>query len=526
MAAGIPVQPVGAPRRRGGRLPLLAILLGALAAGAAPSATLVRYSFDDGAFDTGPDTFAVFQKARGRVRLTGAFRYSGYRSVEIRDSAGDRAFPELQGYFPLRRSGTIYVHFALMTADANEQLNIPLAGPEWFTLAKDGIAFWLQTRGGSLFHHSDSMPKRLLPLSPLTWYLVDVAYDIDGGTYDLEIRQENLVAPLVSLNKQLNAFNEAGSAVDKFSFIDDHGHDTSNVVYYVDDVLVTLDQPIDLAPLVAPGRRKLFVDMFHDAVRALHGRPGCLPSTELSDFGLTPSLVQEIKEAGLLPALETLLAGARLPAVVPAGAPAGPARLPGAVRTWREGCEALRGGDAAAALARFSSAAAENRDAGLFELSEVLALAALHRREEADGRLSMIYGTWADDRALRPPSEKLAEDRRFECALVAWSRQIDWPLVQSLRARFPDDWAGCLHEAFLPEQYYSVLLWKKSHADAALLDGDARGALRAYEDATRTRPPDAWLLAKLSDVYFLLGDAETERALREELYGRLDVDKD
>ena len=70
-----------------------------------PSSILVSYSFDDNGLDTGPDTFAVFQKAQGLVTLSTAQRWSGYRSVELRDVAGDGDFPELQGYFAQRSKG-------------------------------------------------------------------------------------------------------------------------------------------------------------------------------------------------------------------------------------------------------------------------------------------------------------------------------------------------------------------------------------------------------------------------------------
>ena len=64
----------------------------------------------------GPDTFAVFRAAHGRVALSSAFRLSGYRSVEISDVAGNGDFSELQGYFPEQRSGRVFAHFALLTA--------------------------------------------------------------------------------------------------------------------------------------------------------------------------------------------------------------------------------------------------------------------------------------------------------------------------------------------------------------------------------------------------------------------------
>ena len=123
------------------------------------SNVLVSYSFDDAQLATGPDTFAVFARSRGTVRLNAGNRLSGYRSVEIRDVAGDGDFPELQGYFPPRSKGKLYLHFAFMTATPFEEFNIALAGPQWFNLRKDGIGFWLKTREGHLCQVSDSMPK-------------------------------------------------------------------------------------------------------------------------------------------------------------------------------------------------------------------------------------------------------------------------------------------------------------------------------------------------------------------------------
>ncbi len=193
------------------------------------SPVLVAYSFDEETLAAGPDTFAVFEHAHGSVHLSPEFRVCGYRSVEIRDVPYDHAFPELQGYFPLRKSGRLYVHFALLTADPQQSLNIALAGPQWFSMQKDGIGLWLKTRNGFLYHVSDSMPKKLLLMRPFTWYLVDATYDVGAGIYELAIREEGSREPLVSLAAQKNATSQPGSAVDKFSFIGDTGEDTSSV---------------------------------------------------------------------------------------------------------------------------------------------------------------------------------------------------------------------------------------------------------------------------------------------------------
>lgn len=242
---------------------LLIFLAGSLAAQAAaqkPSPILVSYSFDDGKTDTGPDTFSVFRNARGNVQLSNAFRLSGYQSVEIQDVAGDKDFPELQGYFPVRGDGWLVVHFALLVVDPREELNVALAGPGGFRLAKDGMALWLATRDGELIHTSDSMAKRLLPLKPFTWYGIDVDYDVARGRYDLRVFEEGIEKPVLSLENQPNATSQPGSAVSVFSFIGDNMDDLSNVTYYVDDVVVATDRDIVLPRFIAPGRRKFFVE--------------------------------------------------------------------------------------------------------------------------------------------------------------------------------------------------------------------------------------------------------------------------
>jgi len=237
-------------------LALLPLLLGA----AAPSPILVSYSWDDGNVETGPDTFSVFRNARGHVQLSNAFRASGTQSVEIRDVAGDGDFPELQGYFPKRHDGYLLIHFALLVTDPQEELNIALAGPQGFRLAPDGIAFWLFTRGGELVHMTDSIPKRLLRLTPFTWYGVDADCNLETGRYDLRIFEEGNAKPRIALRGQPNAIAQPGTAVDKFSFVGDYGKDHSNVTYYVDDVVVATSHEVALPPFVAPGRRQFLAD--------------------------------------------------------------------------------------------------------------------------------------------------------------------------------------------------------------------------------------------------------------------------
>jgi hypothetical protein len=280
------------PTSRAAVLPLLACLAAAPAMAAEPSPILVSYSFDDGKTDTGPDTFSVFRNARGNVQLSNAFRASGYQSVEIRDVAGDRDFPELQGYFPERRDGWLVIHFALLVTDPQEELNIALAGPGWFTLNQDGISFWLSTRDGDLLHTTDSIPKRLLRLKPFTWYGIDADYDIVRGRYDLRIYEEGIEEPVVSLKDVPNAGSHPGSAVSMFSYIGDL-KDRSNVIYYVDDVVVATDRKIKLPRFIAPGRRQYFVDRLPAAAAA----EGEAAAVRLERQGDEAFRVRDLREA-------------------------------------------------------------------------------------------------------------------------------------------------------------------------------------------------------------------------------------
>ena len=501
------------------------------------SRALVSYSFED-ELATGPDTFAVFQRSAGRVNLTRALRFSGYRAVEIEDVAGDGEFPELQGYFSLRESGKVYAHFALLATDAQETLNVALAGPRGFALGKDAIAFWLLSRDGFLCHVSDSMPKKLFEIRPFVWYLVDVAYDIDAGRYDLAIREEGARDALVHLVGQVNAASQPGSGVDKFSFIGDSGEDTSNVVYYVDDVVVALDEPVLQADFVAPGRRKLFVDAWSEWQKLVRKRPGCLPALTLADLGVGTEQAAALEREGALAAFDDLLGAGALEArglSLPTAAE--PRRLLEGALLHRRGCAALAEGQAEAAFELVDSAAELVPEAKLYELAAALALAKLERFEEADARLGSIEPEFQNDPrfALAAAMVGLARDDLDEAER--------WLGPAAEEAREAD------LDGPLPEQYFFVLLWKGSWrkaeryatrieeelaaagrpsalwlertGDAAFLAGDVETARRSYEQSLEEQPGSSLLLTKLSDVYFLLGDLEEERALREAVYGRL-----
>jgi len=388
-------------------------LLAVLSCVTAPAGSLVSYSFDDDRLDAGPDTFRIFEHSRGTARLSPEFRYSGYYSVEIRDAADDGGFPELQGYFPMQESGTLYVHFAFMTPVPQEPFNIALAGPEWFRMKRDGIGFWLKNRQGYFYHVSDSMPKRLAPIEPFTWYLVDLTYRVDAGTYDLVIREEYEEQPLVAIQQAANTTHSPNSKVDVFSFIGDLP-DEANAVIYVDDIEIRSDR-IEAPELIAPGRRKLFVDYWRDLESKVRGKPQCIASTGFRDFDISSRELSGLSASGALKQLEQVV-----------NAP-GRAITPGliddlpdipklrAVARWRLGCHLLGQGEAGPALEQFRQIETTVPGARIYHLSTTLALAALGEFTEVDNRIGNVYGLWYGD-------ERFAAAQ----AMIGLARQDDW----------------------------------------------------------------------------------------------------
>ena len=532
------------------------LLVPARTAGAAairPPSVLASYSFDDDVA-TGPDTFAVWQGARhtkggrGRVSLTEAFHVSGHRSVELRDVPGDGDFPELQGYFPVRTKGRLFFHFAFLVTDPKEELNIALAGPRFFQLEKDGLAFWLGTRDGQLVHYSDSIPKRLFVPEPFAWHAVDVAYDIPSGTYDLVIRKEGSDAPFVSLRSQANTTRQPGSAIDKFSFVGAPFSDRSSVVYYVDDVVIGTDESVGRTPFVAPGRRRLFIDSFVEYQLLLRERPRCLPPVDPEDLGFTPDDLAEVQAAGFSDAVTRLLAGERT------SRPASPGRggeawrrVLDAAHAWAKGCAALESGEAAKALLHFERASTDAPGGRLFRLSAALALAALKRIDEADERLALL-SEWRHDPRYAVASAYVGLARGDLDHALEWLRD---PAVDAVD-REPRASEAAPVEALVTEQYYYVLLWKGSYGDARdfalrMAERTSRAGLAA--GAWRVRAADASfyrrdvaearelyraalegetdygalreIYLRLADLAFLDGDLGEERRVREHYYGTL-----
>lgn len=495
----------------------------------ARSEVLVRYSFDDGQVDTGPDTFRLFQHAKGRVSLSPVYRWSGRYSVEIEDVPGDGDFPELQGYFARRSEGLLYLHFALMTTDAQEELNIALAGSSGFSLAKDGIGFWLQTQGGYLRHVSDSIPKKLFRMRPFVFYLFDVEYDIGRGVYDLRITEEGNRRAVVQLTDQANASSSAASNVQMFSFIGDRGEDRSKVHYFVDDILVSTDREIVQLPFQAPGRRQLFIDAWHEANIAADRAVRCPELERPEDLGVASRDLRLPAEADQGPASDPI----ELLRAAPDGA-----RVVRAGHAWRTGCRALARGDAASALEAFDRAIAERPTAGLIELSRALALAKLGRWQDAESSLLREAGArprdprWpivaasvsflrgdlehAQDALARAMAQPANGASPADASSVArrYLMVLMWNGKPEQAVRVCEEWLANRRAARQP-----VAQWLELLGDALFYAGRARDAATAYKQSLAGHPDPARLDQKLSDAYFKLGDLAQERRYRERVWG-------
>jgi tetratricopeptide (TPR) repeat protein len=525
---------------------------------------LVWYDFEDDGIETGPYTLSIFEGAKGWVSLSNNFHYSGYRSVEVRESAGDGVFSELQGFFTDKWHGRLYAHFAVLVAEPKEAINIAFAGISHFTMREHGIGFWLRSKNGTFFQVTGGRDEPLFEIDPFVWYVVDFVYDVDQGTYDLVIHAEGQEEPIVVLRDQVNAVGIPGSSLRKYSFVGDPpGLDQSNAWYYVDDILITSDVPVADTPFVAPGRRMLFVDLFDRYRAKLYEQPGCVPVLGYEDFGFSPSDLSELSTFGGARLLGRLLDEDDV--TLPPTASSFLETRIAALRDWRDGCQEK--GDAVELFRRAQRKVPEGK---IYAMSEVLALVGAKRYAEADELLVSIYSQWEEDPRFPAVSASIglarsdldfAEQwltsadgqipRYLSDPLVRklWSGDIGPSTVAELRAAYPSEWSEIVRAALTAELRFYVFLWQRRYdaalgyagrmaelhrrmelpvgrwrerqGDAAFYAGDYLEAKRWYEASLGDHERPDGIFLKLSDVYFQLGDLELERVYRERIYGSL-----
>jgi len=542
------------------KLHLVAWLLSGhlLAAMAQADTELLSYDFDQDDLASGPDTFHIFQHARGRVQLTRELVYSGERALRVTDVAGDEDFPELQGYFPQQSTGLLLLHFAMMTPTPAEPFNIALAGPAHFTMRQDGISFWLRNDNGLLRHTSDAIPKRLLRLEAYRWYIFEAVLDLDRGVYDLTIDDEN-GDRLLALTNQANATASSQSAVNMLSLIGDLA-DVGNGDVFFDDISIAASDARPPGPMVAPGRRQLFVDQWNAYRQDLIGKLQCLPPHDYLDFALEHAgavLVEDFLSHSL-----AVIKG-HLTEISPALAQQ---RYLQALLKWRIGCDALRAGDAAVANSAFDVAARALPDAPQVLMTQALARAA---QDDYAGAVALLengrgyggeYLQWDAAEAMVAfhfEDDPTAEQASAAAAAVyaAGKRELRDLLEASRRADAMSQLAGAslwtepLAAALLPEQYFFAQLWQENYtaaaefaeglvdlirhhegnpgawlerqADARLFAGRTELAQGLYQQARNYAHGSSRIVSKLSDVAFLLGDPVAERKYREQVYGYL-----
>jgi tetratricopeptide (TPR) repeat protein len=453
-----------------------------------------------------------------------------------------------------------------MLAEPDEPMNIAVAGAGHFSMAQDGFGFWLKNKGGTLCQVTGGKDVPLFRPAAFTWYVADVAYDVDQGRYDLRIVAEGQADPVVAVRSVPNPMGLPHSHIHKFSFIGDPpGEDGSNARFYVDDIVVRADHPVPAeGPLIAPGRRMLFIDVYRYYRSLLYERPGCLPALGPEDFGLSGLDLQALAHAQRLTLYDDL--ADRRSTEVPRGLGDDLAERLQAMALWGRGC--APGCRGACALPLFEKAEAAVPDARMYPMSRALALAAERRWEEADVLFASSYPDWRGDprfpalsallgiargdldeaeRSLATASD--VEPERHPVLRRLWAGELDQALVRDLQAAFPATWAEHLESALASEHRYYVLIWQESYeqaravadrmiarirgmglpagawierrGDALFWLGDVRAAKESYEEALAAGADPASLYGKLSDVYFSLGDVEGERRYREKVYGSL-----
>jgi hypothetical protein len=280
--------------------------------------------------------------------------------------------------------------------------------------------------------------------------------------------------------------------------------------------------------------------------------------------------LQALRREGLMDALEALLNGGPFNAALIRHAAPNSLRLLHAISLWLLGNEHLARRQNEAALANFTEAARTAPAGRIYQLSAVLALAALKRWAEVDAQLPALYADWREDvrfaaalamigiargnlaaaeAHLREPAEVIATQRDAEVLRRLWSGQLNDALVADLQRLFPVNWRQYIESWLVCEQYFFALLWQQRYTDARLYAermaarqqaaglptwlwreraGDAAFYAQAYEDARRfyeaslsEQADNNSVLVKLSDVYFLFGDLTRERFYREKVYGTL-----
>jgi len=525
------------------------------AKGSWADSVLVQYGFD-GTLPSIADGFYIFENSRGFVEPTNAVRFSGYRSLELQEAAVDGTFVELQGVVKPITEGDVLFHFAFLVRNPEEELNIAVAGPEHFFMRRDGIAFWLKTIDGALFHHTDSLPRRLFKLQANIWYVVDVVFHVTAGTYDLRILTPQASNPPVLLEAQPNAINAPGSKLAKISFIGDL-EDRSTVHYFIDDVeLRVLSTPLRLTIPTRPTRstestpahartlsapstpnstrdfihkgtpsspRRSYFDEYLELKKLELQLPQCLPATSLRDFGLLPStlngdavLRDEVRQAIKFPSSQF------------ASLPTFTTPVATGILLWRRGCQALLDGQVKEAHEDLKQGLLLLPTAPIVQASLAILANFTQNRADVEKQLLSLASTWAEDarlpvllgmlsayhgdfagmrKALNGVATRMGEDDATRLIGTFLLGKVTGSAT--LKLMFSENWKQELDDLYIGQGYYFALLFSARVQEAQIF------AEKLTERYSETPAAQRFWQERLGDALVLSGKAGEARRIYE-----------
>lgn len=526
----------------------------------------IRYDFESVEIDSGPDTFELFEANSAEVSLSSQFAFRGGYALHLQDQSGNQDFPEFQGYFPTVSGGTLELGFAFMTPDPSEPFNIALAGDNHFKMTKDGLGFWLFNDAGTLRHVTNSIPKRLIELVAYQWYWVAAQIDVSSGVYSLSISDE-YGDQLVALDQQANPTAAKRSNLRKYSFAGDL-EDRGSANLYVDDFILRTDFADSPAPIIAPGRRALFIDQWNLYHKKIQNIDFCLAAKLPYDFidiyntdGLRV-LQDNVASLRVLldsPDAETLAEFTHESDVI------------NGVHKWVTGCSKLKSGQIELAIEDLEIAQAALGYSPATQLALAVAYARTEQYYEAHAMVSAGQLAWPEDVRWLVLASAIsfmldqAGDAEMALSRVTQRLTIDpeeartvmegmgWLTSSAVsRIRKQQVWNDQVEGFILAEQFYFSLLWQDRYGEAQSFVDDFNRSLRRHKLASplwQERGGDAALfdqrfaaaesqyrraidmqggrvsaLQKLADVYFLQGRAADERRVRESIYGALNYE--
>jgi len=531
---------------------------------------LLEYNFDAQLLEPGPDTFQVFKNNRNNAALIYEMAHSGSASIHLTDPIGDGDFVEFQGYFERHDSGLLSLEFSFLLTDTATSFSMALTGEKRYKLDKNGINFWLRYDSEWLRSYSNSIPKKLFQPEAFVWYTVRADLDFEKNAYALRIADEREAVHFAAQSLPMAPGSHAQHSVMEFSFVGDI-YDKQPSDFFIDSFRIR-SSTHEAPPLLAPGRRTLFVDQWNAYQMRATEKLQCLPAIDLKDIGIEDDELAAIFKRGEMEELLQLTARSSTHQSV------NTQNLHPSLQAlshWKRSCELLaEGNKATAAHQAIEAALAIAPQAYIYRLNAIIIDAASLTPTELLGKVSyldssdlrseialaMIASHHKIDSAaqnffapdLSPNfspalGHKLAE---LEANLKETSTANPTALaLEQLKNYMPEEWEAYLAWSVAAEyEYLGMLgagnydqasefanqivatlsqtnlpsfLWQERNADTALLLNQPQVAAKLYENL-RSKIPLKRVELKLSDAYYLLGNYESERALRESIYRNFD----